>query len=218
MCLSFEFSNSCGRCIRLSASLGVYYTVRRSSALLNAPAAFLKWTLPPRLPSLLPEPESREQLVGSWTFLMGTVKFAGLLPLNINSKMYWRSELRRKCVGFFSFPGPVCKHLEFFPLYTVIKVKIVECQGELTVWFFNVVNQICHFGNILNGITRVTYFQYLQSASLGTVTLSKLVFSMCSDDTWLLMLCASVQVQSLLWKIQQPQVHLSLALSFAWFY
>jgi len=112
--LRFEFLNSCGLCIRLGASLGVYYTVKHSSAFLNAQAAFLKQTLPPHLPSLLQEPESREQLAGSWTFLMGTVKFAGLLSPKINSKMYLRSELSRKWFSFL--PRASFQRFGIFPI------------------------------------------------------------------------------------------------------
>lgn len=159
--MSFEFSNSCGLCIRFSASLGVYYTVKHRSAFLNTLAAFLKWTLPPRLPSLLQEAESREQLAGSWTFLMGTVKFAGLLLPKINSKMYLRLELSR----FYFLPRAFFQDLDFFPpSYIVIKAKIVDCQGELTACFFNEFNQICHsgFGSILNGTKTTSIFQNLE--------------------------------------------------------
>lgn len=65
---------------------------------------------------------------------MGTVKFAGLLPPKINSKMYLRSGLRRKwfLMGFLSFVGQVFKDLEFFPSYIVIKAEIMECQFDFS--------------------------------------------------------------------------------------
>lgn len=48
-------------------------------------------TLPPTTP-----PAAWAAPAGSWTFLVGTVKFAALLPPKINSKMYLRSGLSRK--------------------------------------------------------------------------------------------------------------------------
>lgn len=146
---------------------------------------------------------------------MGTVKFAGLLPLKINSKTYLRSELRRKCVCFFfPFPGLVFKHLEYFPLYTVIKVRIVEWQGELTVWVFNAVKQICHFGNVLNGMTRVTSFQHLERCYFrdSDFIKARAIYAL----RWLLAIDAVCQETP--YFSPGPKVHLSLVLSFALFY
>lgn len=66
---------------------------------------------------------------------MGTVRFAGLLPPKVNSKIYLRSELSRKWfeMGFLSFAGQVFKDLEFSPSYIVIKAEIVECQFDFSV-------------------------------------------------------------------------------------